>query len=102
MEKLDKLLAEKATYVLTGIILLAILLRLYHLDYQSLWLDELYSVLPTDPSFSLKTVVELSVGDQPPLFFIYIHYFFKIFGYNEIVGRMGCLIIGILSIPVMY
>ncbi|MCA6416913.1 MAG: glycosyltransferase family 39 protein, partial [Cytophagales bacterium] len=58
--------------------------------------------MPTAPENSLHSVIEYSKADQPPLFFIYIHYIFKIFGYNEIVGRIACAFIGLLSIPIIY
>src|SRR5258706_14897451 len=88
--------------VLAGIILLGAGLRLYHLDYQSLWLDELHSIIPTDPSNSLSSIIEYSKTDQPPLFFIYIHYAFSLFGYNELVGRMASPFFGILGIIGIY
>src|SRR5258706_1035692 len=102
MRKLDNLISEKATYVLAGVTLLGASLRLYHLDYQSLWLDELHSIIPTDPSNSLSSIIEYSKTDQPPLFFIYIHYAFSLFGYNELVGRMASAFLGILGIIGIY
>jgi mannosyltransferase len=102
MRKLDNLISGKATYVLAGVTLLGAALRLYHLNYQSLWLDELHSIIPTDPNNSLLSIIEYSKTDQPPLFFIYIHYAFTLFGYNELVGRMASAFLGLLGIIGIY
>ncbi len=102
VQKIEVFINAKALYILCGILVLSALLRFYHINFQSLWLDELYSIVPTAPENSLESVIEYSKGDQPPLFFIYIHYMFKIFGYNEAVGRIACAFIGLLSIPTIY
>ena len=65
-------------------------------------IDELYSIVPAAPENSIRSIVEYSKGDQPPFFFLYIHYAFKFFGYNELVGRMACAFLGILGILAMY
>lgn len=77
-------------------------LRFYHLNFQSLWYDELHSIIPTDPANSLASIVEYCKTDQPPAFFLYLHYTFKIFGYSEIVGRTAAAFIGILCIPATF
>lgn len=93
---------RRINYILLGIILIGTGLRLYKIDFQSLWFDELHSVVPAAPESSLSTIVEYCKSDQPPAFFIYLHYFFKFFGYNEIVGRLASALLGIISIPVCY
>lgn len=77
-------------------------LRLYNLNYQSLWYDELHSIIPTDPANTLGSIIAYSKTDQPPVFFIYLFYFFKLFGYNEVVGRVASAVLGIVAIPVMF
>ena len=44
--------------------------RFYNLTYESLWLDEIYSMRGSDPNTSLSDVYEYSKHDQPPLFFL--------------------------------
>jgi len=102
MKITDDSIEQRSRLILAVIILLGALLRLYHVNYQSLWLDELYSIVPTDPKNSLKSVIEYSKSDQPPLFFIYLYYFFKVFGYSEPLGRVACSLIGIAGIPAIY
>lgn len=102
INKIDDLIINKRVYIFFAILFLGALLRFYHFNFQSLWLDELYSVVPTDPKNTLQSIIEYCKGDQPPLFFIYLHYAFKIFGYSEIVGRSACVLVGVMCIPAIY
>jgi uncharacterized membrane protein len=83
-------------------VLLGSALRLFNLNYQSLWYDELHSIIPTDPDFTVNSIVEYAKTDQPPLFFLYLHVFFKVFGYSEQMARLASAVIGILGIPAVY
>lgn len=102
MKRIEEFIESKGTIVLFGIIAFGAFLRLYHINYQSLWLDELYSIVPTAPENSVQSIIDYCKEDQPPFFFIYLHLMFKFFGYNEQVGRVACAFIGILGIPVVY
>jgi mannosyltransferase len=88
--------------LLAAVIVLGALLRLYELNFQSLWFDELHSVVPTHPETSIPEIIEYSKTDQPPVFFILLHLVFKIFGYSAETARLACAAIGILGIPVIY
>ncbi|MBI1770274.1 MAG: glycosyltransferase family 39 protein [Bacteroidetes bacterium] len=89
-------------HLLFGIVILGAFFRLYKIDYQSLWLDELYSIIPTAPENSIQSIIEHCKTDQPPFFFLFIHSVFRFFPYNEITGRIACAIIGLISIVVIY
>ncbi len=89
-------------WCLGGIILLASALRLYHIDFQSLWYDELHSVVPTGPNSTFESIINYSRTDQPPLFFIYLHYAFVWFGYDSMTARVAAAVIGILGVPAVY
>lgn len=97
-----RMIQSKPLVIVIALATLSITLRLYHLNYQSLWLDELYSVIPTAPNYSFESILEYSKNDQPPLFFIYIHYAFRIFGYNEVVGRTTSVLAGVIGIFTVY
>lgn len=84
------------------IILLATFLRLYKLDFKSLWLDELYSVVPTNPANSVDFIINYCKSDQPPLYFILLHYWFKLFTYTSFFARLFSAFIGILGVIAMY
>jgi len=95
--------AEKyASYFLLAAVLLGLALRLYKVDFQSLWLDELYSIVPTNPSNSASHVIEYSKGDQPPFFFLLLHFWFKISQYTEYSARIFSSIIGVFGIISIY
>jgi mannosyltransferase len=99
----EKITALNSTWFLLSFIVgVGTILRIYHIDYQSLWYDELHSIIPTNPENTVSSIIEYCKNDQPPFFFLYLHFVFKIFGYNEIVGRASCAAIGILSIPAIY
>ncbi len=80
-------------------------LRFYHLSYQSLWYDELHTVLRSSPANSIQSILAYakdSEVDQPPVFFLFTQLTFRIFGFTEATVRLGSVILGILAIPVMY
>lgn len=92
----------KVNIYLLLIIILATVLRLFKLDFQSLYGDELYSLIPTNPNNSFYSVIEYSKSDQPPLYFILLHYWFKILPYNEYMGRLLSAMFGVLGVIAMY
>jgi uncharacterized membrane protein len=100
-------LSEKAARVNTRIYLLIIVviaafLRLLYLNYQSLWYDELHSVIPTAPGESIAAIIEYGKFDQPPGFFLLLHYWFKLFAYNEVYARLLSALIGIAGVGAMF
>jgi len=94
----------KAEYILFFLILLAgIFLRFKGMTFQSLWLDEIISILSSAPSKSLSEIISHYQGDpHPPLFFFILHYWMSIFGYNELSARLLVVIIGSLSVLASY
>ena len=69
MNKIGDWALGNTLYVLVGVVALGTALRLYHVNYQSLWLDEPYSTIPTAPQNSLASIIESAKDDQPPVFF---------------------------------
>ena len=102
MNEQGEISKTRVVIMLSIIILLGAVLRLYKVNYQSLWFDEIYTIQPTDPQNSIQYIIDYCKEDQPPAFFLYVHYFFKIFGYNDLNGRIASAIIGIVSLPVIY
>jgi uncharacterized membrane protein len=82
------------------IILIGLLLRFYNLTFQSLWLDELHTMIETDPKISFKELLNyLSCCDlHPPLFFFLERLSFSIFGHSEWIARSLTAIAGTTSI----
>ena len=86
------------------ILLLGSFLRLFHLDYQSLWLDEIHTLNEADPNTPIADLYDkiLASEQMPPLYYYLIYFLFKIFGYHVIVMRMFSALVGIVSIYAMY
>jgi hypothetical protein len=89
---------------LIGILVLASIIRFYHLDYQSVWIDEIHTLNEANPAFSLSELYSavLSSDPHPPLYFIFMHYVFLIFGYTTFVLRAFSAIVGIASVLGIY
>ncbi len=83
------------------IILLAVLLRLYQIDY-NLDGDEIASVHISTGSFS--HVIDLSIQDRvhPPLYYILLAFWIKVFGSSEIPVRALSVLISVVFLAVLY
>jgi len=90
--------------ILFGLLIVGGILRLFHLDFQSAWLDELHTLNESNPNFGFSEVYQsVFAGEQMPVLYFYIVYFlFKIFGYSVVVLRMFSAILGIVSIYTTY
>lgn len=96
-------LSSKRTLILLLVILaVGLSLRLYNIDKQGIWYDELHSIIPTNPTNSLVSVIEYCKNDQPPAFFLTLYFWYNLFPYNEASGKVLCAIIGVLGIVSMY
>lgn len=84
------------------ILVIGLILRLISLD-QSLWLDEAISVLATQDFSFLGMITEYAKADfHPPLFFIILWLWSKVFGISEIAVRIPSVIFGVLTVYVVY
>jgi 4-amino-4-deoxy-L-arabinose transferase-like glycosyltransferase len=81
--------------VLTAI---AFVLRAINITYASLWSDELYSMLSVHPENSLYEVLYMQRKDTPPVYFVHLSYWIKIFGFNDVSARVLSVIIGTASV----
>jgi mannosyltransferase len=89
--------------LLLVITLLALALRLYHLEAQSLWYDEGVSVYLA--RMSLPQLTAWTADDiQPPLYYYLLHFWLLLFGQSssEFVVRFPSLFFGMLTVPLMY
>jgi uncharacterized membrane protein len=95
---------EPYKIILLLILILAAALRLYNLDYQSPWLDEIHTLNESNPSQTLSEVYKhILQGEQlPPLYFFIVYFIFKIFGYSIFVARFFSAIIGVLTVYMFY
>jgi mannosyltransferase len=64
---------------------------------QSLWRDEAFSILLSERS----PLSFLTVSFEPPLYYLFLHYWMKIFGNNEIIVRSLSVLGFVLSVIVV-
>ncbi len=89
-------------YVILAILFtLAILFRFFHLNFQSLWVDELYSIIPTNPANSFAFIYE-NCRDQPPLYYFLLNAWFKLIAYSDYWGRFFSAVLGVFGVGAMY
>ena len=79
-------------------------MRLWKIDFQSLWLDELHTMNESDPEIGWKEMMaHLKCCDQhPPLYFFLARLSFEIFGHTAISARVISAIAGTVSVWAMY
>lgn len=81
------------------------LLRFKGLTFQSLWIDELFSLPRSHPDLSLSEMINrfiTSTDPHPPLYFVLLHYCFVIFGYSEYTARAFSALVGALGIVAVF
>jgi mannosyltransferase len=87
--------------LLTGILFVGAVLRIYDLGTESLWIDEAISMLWA--KLSLSQIIERAALDiHPPLYFVLLHYWIHLFGASEFAARLLSAIIGIISLFMIY
>lgn len=85
------------------IIILTIAARLYHLGFQSLWFDELYSMTIAAPTQDPSDIfIDIKTDFHPPLYYLFLNFIFKFIPYSDVAGRLISAIAGCLSIGLIY
>ncbi|WCL48346.1 hypothetical protein [Leptospira sp. GIMC2001] len=76
--------------------------RIIHLDLQSLWYDELFSVLASQKSSLIEFFEIYSKETNPPLHGLLLFNWFLIFGNSPIVARSLSVVFGISSLIFLF
>lgn len=86
------------------ILFLAAVFRFYRLDFQSLWLDELYTMKEASPSISWRETLDLVLAYEgnPPLFFFLEKIIMSVFGHTAFVARSLSALAGIAGVYAMF
>ena len=105
LEDMRHRLQDRATVItsilLLFITLLALGLRLFGLDAQSLWYDEAFSVYLA--RMGLGEITARTAADiQPPLYYYLLHGWIRLLGDSERALRGLSLLFGVLTVPLMY
>lgn len=78
---------------------LAMALRLWRLDFQSYWYDELFSAHVSAPDNPLRSVIDQTIADvHPPLYQVLLWTAYKLLGYTEWAGRLPSVIAGVFTV----
>jgi mannosyltransferase len=94
----------KANYLLYAILAIAAFLRLYKIDFQSMWVDEILSMNDSNPSHSMKQLFTdvLYWEQMPHLYFYILRFLFEIFGFTVANGRILSALFGIFGVYAIY
>ena len=88
--------------VLVIILAAGLSLRLYRLDYQSLWYDEIKNI-SLAKEFSLKEFSSGEHASTQPVFLLFIlRPWIKVFGMSEYSARFPAVILGVVSLLLTY
>lgn len=92
---------ERSTWLALGILLLALALRLYHLDYQNLWLDETLTWADSQlPTYWLLR--RSAVNVHPPGSFLLLKFWTNLFGASPAMLRLPFALISLLIIALAF
>ena len=86
--------------ILAPILLIYLFLAFYRIDYQSLWVDEVISVVRADPSGPLRLRERLFKNQSPP-YFLLLHLWAKL-GTSEFALRSLSVILGGITVCLAY
>jgi 4-amino-4-deoxy-L-arabinose transferase-like glycosyltransferase len=86
----------------SAIVVVGLGLRLYHLNHQSVWYDEIFSISVSGRP--LKEMTQYLVKDfvQPPLHYYILHFWFNLVGFGTYQGRLLSVVFGTLAIVASY
>jgi mannosyltransferase len=86
------------------ILLIATILRFYHLDFQSLWLDEIYTMNVSNPRLSWLEFHQQLLKREgfPHFYFGLLRITYTIFGYTSVVARSVSAFAGIGCVYAIY
>jgi hypothetical protein len=86
--------------VISICVFFGIFIRLYNINYDNLWFDEILSFWVADPTITTQESLtrHQSLEQIPFLFNLILKFIFKIFSYDSLIGRYLSFIFNILGI----
>ncbi len=87
---------------LLAIFMVGLAIRLYGLGSESLWWDEVYAIATMAHPGPLEIIRLSSTDNNPPLFYLILHYWMLLAGESAFSVRLPSAIAGALAVPVMY
>ncbi len=89
-------------YALCGIVLVALILRLWGLSSQSLWFDELFSLKHVRLSLGPMLTSLAEDGTNLPVYHLFLKVWVALFGDSEFSLRLPSVLFGTLTVPLLY
>ena len=86
------------------ILLFATVLRFYHIDFQSLWMDEIYTMNVSSPKLSWAQFHQQLLKREgfPHFYFAFLRILYSIFEYSSFIARAVSAVAGIASVYAIY
>ncbi|MHB0975776.1 MAG: glycosyltransferase family 39 protein [Candidatus Aquicultorales bacterium] len=88
--------------MLPVILLIGLGLRVYHLGAESIWQDEAWAVYDAKMGFVQMIEHLISYDFNPPLHFLLLHVWIKVFGTSEFAVRLLSALLGTLGVYAIY
>lgn len=93
----------KENSLLTALLIISFLLRIYRLDVQSPWADEMFTLINSSSKKSMIEIFKVLKDDvHPPLYYYIIHFFSLIFGDSSYIARLISVVFGVAGLAAMY
>src|SRR5215472_7131970 len=98
-EPSDRKAAIVLRWGLCAVVALAAGLRAYALDLQSLWADEIFSLMTTDPALPFRQFWDRVLADtHPPIYYLVLRLSSAVLGQSEIAARAPSAVFGVLTV----
>lgn len=93
----------KTRYIILFGLLVAFVLRVFNLNYEGLWNDELLTAVTSHPSYSVVDIVNIMKGDvHPPLHTVLTNLWGKLFMHNDTTIRLINVFFGVWGVYAGY
>ncbi len=96
-----KIALQRTNVIALFLTLLAFVIRFIGLNRESFWYDEVYSVRMV--RMSAGEIIRFTSGDvHPPLYFLLLHFWTRLFGESQMSVRMLSLCFSVLAVFALY
>lgn len=93
-----RVVAGRTAVIATAV---ALAVRLFRLNFQSLWLDEVLTYLNSQTSLHQLVVDPVVDPNIPPLYYVLIHWVLLL-GRDEVALRLPSVVAGVLTVPLVF
>jgi mannosyltransferase len=98
----ERVREARIRYALSALVLASFALRAYHLDFQSLWRDEVDTIALTTRALPRLLATFTRPKENGPLYFLLLRPWIALTGDSEFSVRFFSLAFGVLAIPLAY